>query len=246
MSKWPENGHWVTLDDGQHVLIDNSSGKIMAGLGPHNNGKTFQEAFGGLSSGDVASSQSQDPRIQMESRIDSITQKYGIYVAKSGPNKGGLMGQKGVSVSGDDLDFMRANKSAFVDRINQNEEREFAERLAAARSKTSGIDGLAELRQARIQRNSQKEAFARSMSMGDGILPAQPKDNAAEIAAMYPAAAAYLQAEEYSRASDDRKASAGRTAMNRIELGDDYATVISEMEKQWGKSASGKGYFSSY
>ncbi len=46
MSKWPSNGHWVTLENDQHVLIEDGSGRILAGLGTQNNGKTFREAFG--------------------------------------------------------------------------------------------------------------------------------------------------------------------------------------------------------
>lgn len=42
---WYDGGHWVTLEDGQHVLIEDGTGIIMAGLGPQNNGKTFAEAF---------------------------------------------------------------------------------------------------------------------------------------------------------------------------------------------------------
>ena len=45
MARWDNEGHWVTLDDGQHVLINNSNGTIMAGLGPQNNGKTFNELY---------------------------------------------------------------------------------------------------------------------------------------------------------------------------------------------------------
>lgn len=46
MARWDAGGHWVTLEDGQHVLINNSYGTIMAGLGPQNNGKTFAQLNG--------------------------------------------------------------------------------------------------------------------------------------------------------------------------------------------------------
>jgi hypothetical protein len=47
--------HWVTLEDGQHVLID-GAGRIQAGLGQQNVGKTFGEAFGGKCEGEAAQS----------------------------------------------------------------------------------------------------------------------------------------------------------------------------------------------
>lgn len=34
------------MENDQRVLIENGSGRILAGLGPQNNGKTFREAFG--------------------------------------------------------------------------------------------------------------------------------------------------------------------------------------------------------
>lgn len=45
MTGWDAGGHWVTLEDGQHVLINDNDGTIMAGLGPQNNGKTFSQVF---------------------------------------------------------------------------------------------------------------------------------------------------------------------------------------------------------
>lgn len=41
---YPDGSHWITLEDGQHVLLG-ADGTILVGLGPQNKGKTFAEVF---------------------------------------------------------------------------------------------------------------------------------------------------------------------------------------------------------
>jgi hypothetical protein len=54
----------------------------------------------------------------------------------------------------------------------------------------------------------------------------------------YPAEAAKVKAESYSRADHVDKAAAGRRALDRLEAGESHATVIADMEAEWLKEAS--------
>lgn len=113
------------------------------------------------------------------------------------------------------------------------EERETAERL---RNLRDAIPGLKELEAAKAEQAAYREAFSRAVDSGDGIYPAKPKSDPAELSARYPAAAAILRAESYSCASNDRKASAGRKAVERILDGEDWEKVISDMETEWNEA----------
>lgn len=116
------------------------------------------------------------------------------------------------------------------------EEHETAERR---RNFRDAIPGLKELEAAKAEQAAYREAFARAVDSGNGIYPAKPKsDPEEELSARYPMAAAMLRAESYSRASNDRKASAGRKAVERILDGDDWEKVISDMENEWREVTS--------
>lgn len=123
---------------------------------------------------------------------------------------------------------MQEIKAALL--AEQTEERETAERR---RNFRAAIPGLKELETAREAQAAYREAFARAVDSGDGIYPAKPKSDPAELSAQYPMAAAMLRAESYSRAANYRKASAGRKAVERILDGENWEKVISDMETEW-------------
>lgn len=102
----------------------------------------------------------------------------------------------------------------------------------------STIPGLKELEVAKAEQAAYREAFARAVDSGDGIYPAKPKSDPAELSARYPMAAAMLRAESYSRAANYRKASAGRKAVERILDGDDWEKAVSDMEAEWQEAVS--------
>lgn len=102
----------------------------------------------------------------------------------------------------------------------------------------SAIPGLKELEVAKAEQAAYREAFARAVDSGDGIYPAKPKSDPAELSARYPMAAAMLRAESYSRAANYRKASAGRKAVERILDGEDWEKVIGGMEADWNEEAN--------
>lgn len=119
--------------------------------------------------------------------------------------------------------------------MKKNEENKIAERR---RNFRAAIPGLKELEAAKAEQAAYREAFARAVDSGDGIYPAKPKSDPAELSAKYPMAAAMLRAESYSRAANYRKASAGRKAVERILDGEDWEKVINDMETEWNKAAS--------
>ena len=115
------------------------------------------------------------------------------------------------------------------------EERETAE---CRRNFRDAIPGLKELEAAKADQATYREAFARAVDSGDGIYPAKPESDPAELSAQYPMAAAMLRAESYSRASNYHKASAGRKAVERILDGEDWEKAISDMEAEWKEAVS--------
>lgn len=123
---------------------------------------------------------------------------------------------------------MQEIKAALL--AEEAEERETAERRQNLRD---AIPGLKELEAAKEEQAAYREAFARAVDSGNGIYPAKPQSDPAELSTQYPMAAAMLRAESYSYAANYRKASAGRKAVERILDGEDWEKVISDMEHEW-------------
>lgn len=128
---------------------------------------------------------------------------------------------------------MQEIKAALL--AEQTEERETTERR---RNFRAAIPGLKELEAAKTEQAAYREAFSRAVDSGDGIYPAKPKSDPAELGAQYPMAAAMLRAESYSRAANYRKASAGRKAVERILDGEDWENAIGDMEAEWQEAVS--------
>ena len=94
--------------------------------------------------------------------------------------------------------------------------------------------GVAALSKAREAEDAAYEAMRRAIERGDGRMPAPytgPKS--ADLAAQYPRAAAYLNAEGYESASHFAKSAAGKKAKTRLLAGEDHQIVVSEMDAEW-------------
>lgn len=128
---------------------------------------------------------------------------------------------------------MQEIKAALM--AEEAEERETAERR---RNFRDAIPGLKELEIAREEHAAYREAFAQAVDSGNGIYPAKPKSDPAELSVQYPMADAMLRAESYSRAANYHKASAGRKAVERILDGEDWKKVIGDMEADWNEEAN--------
>lgn len=100
----------------------------------------------------------------------------------------------------------------------------------------ANVPGLEALRDALSRQEMYREAFARMMDdeMNDGANPPQkPVDDIAALRAEYPAAAAYLKAENWECASHYAKSAAGRKAKQAIADGADYSGALAQMEAEW-------------
>lgn len=128
---------------------------------------------------------------------------------------------------------MQEIKAALMD--EKAEERETAERR---RNFRAAIPGIKELEAAKAEQAIYREAFSRAVDSGDGIYPAKPKSDPAELSTRYPMAAAMLRAESYSRATNYHKAGAGRKAVERILDGEDWEKAISDMEAEWNEEVN--------
>jgi len=109
--------------------------------------------------------------------------------------------------------------------------------FAAERSSTlrAAVPGLDELRAAL---NDSERHYQESLSRFDSEYgtchPVRPVAvDPEKLAEKYPAAAAYIKAENWASASNDVKSTAGTRAMKRIEAGENHETVIAEMETAW-------------
>lgn len=130
-------------------------------------------------------------------------------------------------------DDIRAHKDELLVILNdQKAEQE------AVRQYVANIPGLQELRYAINEENAYTEAFKKMMETeyNDGVNPPRkPEADVSALKSQYPQAAAYLQAEAWSYASNYVKSGAGKRAMDRISHGEDYKTVIAEMKAEWSK-----------
>jgi hypothetical protein len=118
---------------------------------------------------------------------------------------------------------------------------EYHNRKMAAADSTEGriesiIPGVKALRAARAAELQYCQDLERAMNdeNNDGVnMPAPPSVKSIDLAAQYPAAAAYLAAVSFSCSSHDVKCSAGHRAMSRLLAGENYEVVESEMRAEW-------------
>lgn len=100
-------------------------------------------------------------------------------------------------------------------------------------AKIDAIEGLKEIEAAEEAVLTYREAFAKAMERGDGILPSKPDIDLEALYAKYPRAAAYRTAEANSRAAHDVKATAYTKALERIINGEDYAKALVDADAEW-------------
>ena len=139
----------------------------------------------------------------MTEQIKQIVKKYKLYEPNTNKGKIAVGNTPLIKKNPDDMEFIKANKPAILDYLRAEKEAEIK----------------------RIEESVAKQK-ARESSIG-------LEDRTAEMAAMYPIAAAYHKAESWSLAANYAKANAGRKAMNRIKAGEDHEKVIADMENEW-------------
>ena len=99
-----------------------------------------------------------------------------------------------------------------------------------------GIQGLTELRAAIDERDNYRASFHQMMAdeNKDGVNPPKtPQTDVAALMEKYPAAAAYLEAEEYSLSENYTQASIGEKALKRMQSGEDCLQAQKDMQNEW-------------
>lgn len=180
----------------------------------------------------------------MKTKANELIEKFGITIIKQGNQENLMIDTSAYGrPSAKEGSAIRSLKRDIIAEIK----RQRAERKAAAdaeykvwKEKTSArisaIEGLKELRKARAAEMARHEEFSRrsedeSLSC---FLQERPRVNSAELAKKYPRAAAYVEAEAFSKASHYAKIAAGKAAMERILDGEDHEKVLAEM-REWNK-----------
>jgi len=135
-----------------------------------------------------------------------------------------------------DVEIIKANKQEIIDIIT-------ATKIAREQRdmKINAISGLKKIQDAteewdRYYYNREIRANDESTS---SICIAHPESDIKNLKIEYPRAAAYLLAEDYSFSSDYEKSMIGKTTLEKIINGEDYNTVIAEMESQWAEYCNG-------
>lgn len=134
------------------------------------------------------------------------------------------------------MEIIRARKpeiyNYLVDR--RNAEIKAAEERQA---KIDAIEGLKELKAARVDLASWHKEFEKSFDDVGGLgVRSKPNYDLKAMSEKYPRAAAYIKADAWACAANFEKASAGRKAKERIINGEEPALVLREMEKEWDEA----------
>lgn len=107
-------------------------------------------------------------------------------------------------------------------------------KIAELVAQSATIEGMDELRAIRKVWSDHRAAFNRWREEGyKGNPPAAPTVTITDIAAKYPRAAAFVEAEDFSRGAGDTVCAMCRKAMEKIMRGEDYAKAIEEMHREW-------------
>lgn len=175
--------------------------------------------------------------ITMKEQIKEIVAKYKLYEPNT--KKGMIAAVNGVALKKNkaDFDFIKANKAAFLEYLREEEAAE-AHRIEESAKKErewKASIGLDKLEAAINEQMEYKAAFDKAWEDGNGRYPTKPEDHTAEIAKLYPIAAAYRKAESWSNAAHYCKATAGEAAKERIRNGEDYKLAIADMERKWSE-----------
>lgn len=141
---------------------------------------------------------------------------------------------RGMKPNAEEMKELKENKEAIIEHIKETE-RKKVEAAQERQRKIDNIEGLKELKQARMALEDYHYRYEKSFEneYTSSKPPKRPDINIEELNAKYPRAAAYLKAEAYSNSSDVGKRSAGKKAKERIINGEDYKKVIADMEKEW-------------
>lgn len=164
--------------------------------------------------------------------------KFQFEIVTSGENAGkmGIYGWKKTMKRPEPAVLDEIKTILLEEKAERDAARAEADRIRAEReARRDAIPGIKEIEEARSAWDKYHYIYDKVIAEGEGRMPTKPTVSTTELCEKYPKAAAMLQAEAYSRASNVAKCSAGRKARERIIDGEDYKTVIAEMEEEWTK-----------
>ena len=158
--------------------------------------------------------------------IERMISKYNITDAGNGTLKAVPYGKKNFSEK--EIAEIRAAKAEILAYFAEIKKAE-ADRNAMI----AAIDGIKEIETARSEWEEYHYKFNKAMDRGDCRYPSKPTSNVEELKAKYPRATAYLKAQSYKNSSNVGKYSAGKKALERIIDGENFETVLADMETEW-------------
>jgi hypothetical protein len=166
--------------------------------------------------------------------VNEMIQKFNITITVQNGEEG-LNARFSKKPSQAQIAELKAKKPEVIAELKRREsEKEAAYKARQAR--INSIEGLEAIRKAMNAEENYHMAFNRMMEDADNdgaFAPRRPQASSQELKGQYPKAAAYLKAESYSYSSNYVQAGAGKKALERIINGEDYATVLADMEKEW-------------
>ena len=176
-----------------------------------------------------------------EKELEDLIKTYDMHAAH-GKHEGELIVNKIKELKKDKrLEEVRLNKDKILNYINNKAEKEKEQRrmkFEERQKKIQSITGLQEIRNAADEYTQYNRRLNRSFygEGGGGVGVGQkPTANIAELKKKYPRAAAYLQAEKLSNASNYELQSIGREAVEKILSGKSYKKTLEEAKKKVSK-----------
>lgn len=173
----------------------------------------------------------------MKTKINGLISRWNIHLAPDG-ERIAIYSRPSAAILEEIVSLKPQIMAELRQRKATEEELEAAEEVAcrARQAKIAAIEGLKAIENAIAAEEAYAEAFDRMMDdeYNDGVNPpSRPKESSKELKAKYPRAAAYIKAENWSFASNYAKAGAGSKAKERIINGEDYNTVLADMDAEW-------------
>ena len=249
---------WVTIN-GSHVLIDDKSNKIIAGMGGKFKGFPFGARFAdkgnktertgkkiarlyvaqhGEKNGKTISKAVSLRRAKVRELIKKFKLTASGNIYDKNENNWHIVGPKiGLKrITNEEKEFLKNNRSLFFNEMNAYVSKKAKRIREVEKNKVASIKGLNEIEEARRIWNDYNYKFGKAIDRGDVVYPDEPtspKPNV--IAAKYPRASAYLQMENWQGSANYVKSDIGKRARQAILDGKNYKKVIANAEKEWDK-----------
>lgn len=160
--------------------------------------------------------------------VNELIQKYNLTILEQNGKRGVRADRNPNASDKKEIISNMADIIAELDRRDLEKKKAYEER----QKKIDAIEGLREIEDAIEAINQHRNSFVRAWESGESVYQSTPDIDVGALKAKYPRAAAYLEAEDYSMSSYYVKAAAGHRAVERILNGEDYETVLKDMEAE--------------